>query len=48
MSDSAVRARPHSADPHVNASARTSHTRRVPNRSLAQPVSGMTAVSDSR
>ena len=48
MSDSADHARPHSTDPHRNAVSAPSQTRRVPNRSLAQPVSGMTAVSDSR
>ena len=48
MSDSADQAIPHSTDPQRNAVSEPSQTRRVPKRSLAQPASGMTAVSDSR
>ncbi len=45
---SADHARPHSTEPHRKAVSAPSQTRRVPKRSLAHPVSGMTAVSDSR
>ena len=48
MSDSADHATPQRIDPHRKAVSEPSQTRRVPKRSLAQPVSGMTAVSDSR
>jgi hypothetical protein len=48
MRVSADQAAAQSAEPARNDASATSHTRRAPNRSLAQPASGITAVSESR
>ena len=41
-------ARPHSAEPAVNRTSEMMYTRLAPNRRAAQPVTGITAASDSR
>ncbi len=48
MSDSALQARPHNAEPSTNNVTEVIHSRLVPKRSAAQPVSGITIASASR
>ena len=48
ISAPADQARPHSSDPSANAATAPMKTRRVPNRSTAQPATGMTAAIASR
>ena len=39
---------PHSAEPSVNSTSEVRYTRLAPKRRAAQPVTGITAASDSR
>ena len=47
ISDSADQARPDSTDPSANSTIEIMYSRLVPNRSAAQPVSGITVASAS-
>ena len=48
ISSVVVVANPHRVEPSVNISTENSHTFFAPNRREAQPLSGITAASDSR